>query len=86
MVFDDSHLDVFVYSDLSKLDLIGQAMQSPATAPDARIQRFRAKTITITTNPAMPVMADGVQLGEGSVTISVQPHRLRMMAGPAVLP
>jgi diacylglycerol kinase (ATP) len=81
--FDDRHLDVFVYSDLSKRDLIGQAMQSPATAPDARIQRFRAKTIAIRTNPAMPVMADGVFLGEGSVTVTLQPHRLRVMAGPA---
>ncbi len=51
---------VFVYSDLSKRDLIGQALQSPASAPDARIQRFDAKTISITTQPAMPVMADGV--------------------------
>lgn len=81
--FDDRYLDVFVYSDLSKLDLIGQAMQSPAAAPDARIQRFRAKTIAITTNPAMPVIADGVFLGEGSVTVTLQPHRLRVMAGPA---
>ena len=83
--FDDRYLDVFVYSDLSKRDLIGQAMQSPATAPDARIQRFRAKTIAIRTNPAMPVMADGVSLnvGEGSVTVMLHPHRLRVMAGPA---
>jgi YegS/Rv2252/BmrU family lipid kinase len=83
VVFDDRQLDVFVYSDLSKRDLIGQAMQSPATAPDARIQRFCAKTITIRTNPAMPVMADGVFLGEGSVTVALHPHRLRVMAGPA---
>ena len=81
--FDDRYLDVFVYSDLSKRDLIGQAMQPPAAAPDARIQRFRAKTIAIRTNPAMPVMADGVFLGEGSVTVTLQPHRLRVMAGPA---
>jgi diacylglycerol kinase (ATP) len=83
--FDDRHLDVFVYSDLSKRDLIGQAMQSPATAPDTRIQRFCAKTIAIKTNPAMPVMADGVSLGvgEGSVTVTLHPHRLRVMAGPA---
>jgi diacylglycerol kinase family enzyme len=81
--FDDRHLDVLVYSDLSKRDLIGQAMQSPTTAPDARIQRFCAKTIAITTNPAMPVMADGVFLGEGSVTVMLHPHRLRVMAGPA---
>jgi len=55
---------------LSKRDLIGQAMQSPDAMPDARIQRFCAKTIAIKTNPAMPVMADGVSLGvgEGSVT------------------
>ena len=83
IAFDDRHLAVFVYSDLSKVELIGQAIQSPATAPDARIQRFHAKTITVTTNPAMPVMADGVLLGEGAVTISVQPHRLRVMAGSA---
>jgi diacylglycerol kinase family enzyme len=83
IVFDDRHLAVFVYTDLSKRDLIGQAMQSPATAPDARIQRFHVKTITIRTSPAMPVMADGVLLGEGSVTMSVQPHLLRVMAGPA---
>jgi YegS/Rv2252/BmrU family lipid kinase len=81
--FDDRYLDVFVYSDLSKRDLIGQAMQSPATAPDARIQRFCAKTIAIKTNPAMPVMADGVFLGEGSVTVRLHPHRLRVMAGLA---
>jgi diacylglycerol kinase (ATP) len=89
--FDDRYLDVFVYSDLSKRDLIGQAMQSLTAAPDAdvvlndRIQRFRVKTIAIKTNPAMPVMADGVSLsvGEGSVTVMLHPHRLRVMAGLA---
>jgi diacylglycerol kinase (ATP) len=81
--FDDRQLDVFVYSDLSKRDLIGQAMQSPTSAPDARIQRFRAKAIAITTNPAMPVMADGVFLGDGPVTLTLRRHRLRVMAGPA---
>ncbi len=81
--FNDRQLDVFVYSDLSKRDLIGQAMQSPTSAPDARIQRFRAKAIAITTNPAMPVMADGVFLGDGPVTLTLQRHRLRVMAGPA---
>jgi diacylglycerol kinase (ATP) len=80
--FDDRYLDVLVYSDLNKLDLIGQAVLSPA-ALDPRIQRFRAKTIAITTNPAMPAMADGVFLGEGAVVVTLQPHRLRVMAGPA---
>jgi diacylglycerol kinase (ATP) len=83
VLFDDRYLDVFVYSDLNKLDLIGQAMQSPTTAPDARIQRFCAKTIAVTTDPAMPATADGVLLGEGPVTVTLHPHRLRVMAGPA---
>ena len=82
VLFDDRQLDVFVYSDLSKRDLIGHAMQSPTTVPDARIQRFRAREIAITTNPAMPVMADGVFLGDGPVTVTLQRHRLRVMAGP----
>jgi diacylglycerol kinase family enzyme len=85
ILFDDRYLDVFVYSDLSKRDLIGQAIQSPTTAPDARIQRFRAKTISITTNPAMPVMADGVFIGAGSVTMTVKPHSLTVMAGAATV-
>jgi len=82
---DDRQLAVFVYSDLSKRDLIGQALQSPASAPDARIQRFDAKTISITTQPAMPVMADGVFIGEGAVTVTVQPHSLAVMVGAAAI-
>ena len=80
--FDDRHLDVFVYSDLSKRDLIGQAMQPPDTAPDARIQRFRAKKISISTEPAMPVMADGVMLNDGRLTVTVRPRGLYVMASP----
>ena len=86
VVFDDRQLDVFVYSDLSKRDLIGHAIHSLTEAPDARIQRFRAKKIEITTRPAMPVMADGVFVGDGSVIVELHPHRLRVMAGPVAGP
>lgn len=78
--FDDRRLDVFVYSDLSKRDLIGQAMRS---MNDERIQRFRVKKIAIATDPPMAVMADGVFLGDGPVMLTVQPHSLAVMAGPA---
>lgn len=77
--FDDRRLDVFVYSNLSKRDLIGQAMRS---MNDERIQRFRVKKIAIATDPPMAVMADGVFLGDGPVTLTVQPHSLAVMAGP----
>jgi diacylglycerol kinase family enzyme len=85
VAFDDRHLDVFVYSDMSKRDLISQAMQLSPAEPDVRIQRFRTKSVTITTDPPMPVMADGFALGtgKGSVTMSLQPNRLRVMGGLA---
>ncbi|MEP7133886.1 MAG: YegS/Rv2252/BmrU family lipid kinase [Chloroflexota bacterium] len=83
VLFDDRYLDVFVYSDLGKIDLIGQVIQSADAAPDERIQRFRAKKIAITTIPAMSVIADGVSLGDGSVTVTLLPRALKVMAGPA---
>jgi YegS/Rv2252/BmrU family lipid kinase len=83
IAFDDRHLDIFIYSNLSKLDLIGQAIQLTAGASDtSRIQRYRSRKIEITTNPEMTIMADGVMLGEGPVTISLQPHALKVIAGP----
>lgn len=86
VLFDDRQLDVLVYSDLSKRDLIGHAIRSNPDVPDTRIQRFRAKKITITTKPAMPVMADGVFIGEGSVIVTLHSLRLSVMTGPAVAP
>ncbi len=84
VAFDDHRLDVFVYAHLSKLDLIGHAMQPPNTTPDARIQRYRARTLAIATDPAMPVIVDGVTLDVGNdpVTMTVQPRGLTVMAGP----
>ncbi len=84
VVFDDRQLDVFVYADLSKRELIGHALQSPNNAPDERIQRYRVKKISVSTSPAMSVMADGVSLGvgDGPVTVTLLPHRLKVMAGP----
>jgi YegS/Rv2252/BmrU family lipid kinase len=85
VAFDDHRLDVFVYANLSKLDLIGHAMQPPDSTRDARIQRYRARTVAIATDPAMPVIADGVTLDVGNdrVTMMVQPGGLRVMAGPS---
>jgi len=77
-------LDVSFYADLSKLDLIGYILNAPGTdtPEDPRIQHFRVRSIVINTDPPMPVMADGIALGEGSVRIEVRQHALRIMAGP----
>jgi len=81
---NDSRLDVFVFSDMSKLDLISYAMQSTGGgAEDARIKHYRVKQLTIRSDPPMPVLADGVLLAQGSVTALVHPRALAVMVGAA---
>lgn len=80
----DSRLDVFIFSDMSKLDLVSYAIQSTGgAAEDARIKHYRVKRLTIRTDPQMPVLADGVLLAPGSVTAQIHPHALAVMAGAA---
>ncbi len=79
--YEDRQLDVFVYANLSKLDLIGKAIQLTAGTPDPNVLHYRARKIAITTDPPMSVMADGVLLGEGPVTATLEPHSLNIMAG-----
>jgi len=82
--WNDNHLDVFVFSDMSKLDLISYAVQSTGGAvEDARIKHFRVKRLAIQSDPQMPVLADGMSLDQGSVTASVHPRALTVMCGAA---
>ena len=68
--FDDGLLDVMLFTDLSKLELLGYAAQKVVGgAPeDPRIQHFQVRRVDIDTHPAMPVMADGLELGAGRYT------------------
>ena len=82
--WNDNRLDVFVFSDMSKLDLISYAMQSTTGAvEDARIKHFRVKRLTIHSDPPMPVLADGMLLDPGPVTAEVHPRALAIMCGAA---
>jgi diacylglycerol kinase family enzyme len=47
---------------------------------DPRIHRLQVKRAKIVTEPKMPVLADGFQIGEGSVDISIRPNALTFMA------
>ena len=80
--FRDRRLDVFIFSDMTKLNLISYVMQTlggPVERPD--IQHYRVRQLTIGSLPKMPVMADGVLLGQGETRIEVHPHALNVMAG-----
>lgn len=80
-LMNDGFLDILVFSDLSKLDLLNHVTQVVRGKPeDTRIQRFQAKKIDIATYPPMPVMADGFSLGEGNLTVKMQQKALTVIA------
>jgi diacylglycerol kinase (ATP) len=87
----DGLLDVLLFADLSKLDLLGFAVQvAEGGLEDERIQHYHVRSVDIDTNPAMPVLVDGLGLGEGPLQISVLRQTLGVMVPgepvPAVLP
>ena len=65
------------------MDLLGYAAQKAVGGgtEDSRIQHFQARTVDMDTQPAMPVMADGLEMGEGPLHITVQRHALAVMVG-----
>jgi diacylglycerol kinase (ATP) len=80
--FKDGRLDIFTFSDMSKLNMLSHAMLSRGgSLEEAGIKHYRAKHVTIASNPQMPVLADGTQLGQGSLSVHVHPRALRVMAG-----
>jgi YegS/Rv2252/BmrU family lipid kinase len=87
VAYDDGLLDVLVYSDMSKLDLIGYAAQSTSgEAVDPRVKHFQVRRLTVESDPPMPVLADGYMLGKGSFTVRIRPRALRVLAGPPPAP
>jgi diacylglycerol kinase (ATP) len=78
----DNRLDVFVFSDMSKLNLISYAMQSSGGAvEDDHVKHYRVKRLKIRTDPQMPVLADGVPLDLGPITALVHHRALAVMVG-----
>ena len=79
---NDNRLDVFIFSDMSKLSLIAYAMQSSGGAvEDDRVKHYRVKRLKIRTDPQMPVLADGVLLDLGPITALVHHRALAVMVG-----
>ena len=89
---NDGLLDVLLFADLSKLDLLSYAVQAVRAADgpeDERIQHYHVRKVDVVTHPALPVMADGLALRAEPVCISVQRRALAVMVGqpaPEVLP
>lgn len=79
--YNDGLLDVSFFADLSKIDLVGYVVkgQGTSTLEDARIQHFLVRKVAIETHPDMPIMADGITIGNGMVEIEVKSHALSVM-------
>ena len=83
---DDGLLEVLIFANLTKLDLIGSAVQIAGGGPegglqDTRVKRYHVRRATIESTPAMPVLVDGVAMGEGAVSIGVNRHALQVITG-----
>jgi diacylglycerol kinase family enzyme len=79
---DDGLLDVSLYPNFSKAELLAYMAKALATddVTNGKIQRYRARKIKIKSHPKQEVMADGVMLGKGKVKIRVKPGSLRVIA------
>ncbi len=79
---DDGLLDIAVYPNFSKAELLAYFAKSAneRETPDGKIQRYRARKIKIKTDPKLDIAAEGILLGKGSARIKVLPHALKVIA------
>jgi diacylglycerol kinase family enzyme len=79
---EDGLFDISLYPDFTKAELLSYSTKvlNQGTTEDGKIQRYRARKLTIKSSPKLDVMADGVMLGKGKVKIKVLPGALRMIA------
>jgi len=83
--FRDGRLDVFTFSDMSKLNMLSyDVLSRGGLVKDAGIKHFCVKHVKIRSIPRMPVLADGLLLGEGSLSVHIHPRALTVMAGSAL--
>ncbi len=81
----DGLLDVFMYADLGKLDLLTHAVQvARGYADDPRVKHFRVKQLTVETDPPLSLMVDGETFEAQQVEIRRLSRALRVMAPKTV--
>ncbi len=78
----DSRLDVFIFSEMTKLDLISFAVRSAAgPVEDIHVKHYLVPELRVRSWPKMPVIADGVLLEPGPATIRVLRRALSVIVG-----
>ena len=77
----DGLLDISIYPDFSKVELLSYytAVMDGGYSGDGKVQQYQVRKLKVKTSPKLDVMADGVALGKGTVTIKVRPGVLRVI-------
>jgi YegS/Rv2252/BmrU family lipid kinase len=77
----DGLLDISVYPDFSKAELLGYyaAVMDGGYSGDGKVKHYQARKLKVKSSPKLDVMADGVALGKGTVTIKLRPGALRVI-------
>ena len=77
----DGLLDISVYPDFSKAELLRYyaSVMDGGYSGDGKVQHYQARKLKVKASPKLDVMADGVALGKGTVTIKVRPGALRVI-------
>lgn len=79
---EDGLLDIAVYPDFSKAEVLGYFAQTAnkGSSSDSRIQRYRARKVKVKTSPKLDIAAEGILLGRGTARIKVLPGALLVIA------
>ena len=77
----DGLLDISVYPDFSKVELIRYyaEVMDGGYSGDGKVQHYQARKLKVKAAPKLEVMVDGVPLGNGTVKIKIRPGALRII-------
>ncbi len=77
----DGLLDISVYPEFSKAELLSyySAVMDGGYSGDSKVHHYQASKIKVKSSPKQDIMADGVALGKGTVTIKVRSGALRVI-------
>ncbi len=77
----DGLLDISVYPDFSKVELLRYyaAVMDGGYSGDKKVQHYQVRKLKVKTSPKLDVMADGIALGKGTVTIKLRSGALRVI-------
>jgi YegS/Rv2252/BmrU family lipid kinase len=80
-LLDDGLLDVAVYPNFSKAELLTYFARTAneGSIPDGKIQRYQARKIKVKTSPKLDIAAEGIILGKGTAWIKVLRHGLSVI-------